>query len=416
MKILIVGNGGREHAIGHAVSKSSRVSKIYFTGENAGLETLGESCKIASNEIDRLLEFAKENQIDLTIVGPEDPLVNGISDRFEAEGLKIFGPNRKSSQLEGSKAFTKEFLIRNDIPTAKYEQHTDIDEAKEALSRFSYPMVIKADGLAAGKGVLIIEDEMQGIKALDQIMGERVFKDAGSKVVMEEFLDGQETSILAFVDLNSIVPMESAKDYKRALDGDKGLNTGGMGNYSPSVFYDDEMEDKIRKRILLPTLEGFKKENMDYRGVIFIGIMIVNNEPYVLEYNVRFGDPETQVVLPRLETDIIDIIESILEDRLGQMEISWSDKKSLCVILASGGYPLDYEKGKAIRGLEDLDEGIYVYHSGTRKVDGDTLTNGGRVLGVTSLCDDMESLRQKIYSNIEKIDFEGKTYRNDIGL
>ncbi|NLK72961.1 MAG: phosphoribosylamine--glycine ligase, partial [Clostridiales bacterium] len=345
MKVLVVGSGGREHTIIWKLSQSPKVDKIYCAPGNAGIADFAECVDISSDDIEKLCTFAKENKIELTIVGPEAPLTEGICDRFEKEGLKVFGPNKKCAQLEGSKAFTKEFLIRHEIPTARYIEFTDIEEAKKAVGIYGYPMVIKADGLAAGKGVVIAEDEESALKALNEMMSDKIFGSAGDKVVIEEFLTGIETSILCFVDGKTIVPMVPAQDYKKIFDNDEGPNTGGMGTYSPSLIYDDVLDDKIKLQVLEPVIQGFKKDGLDFRGILFIGLMIQDGEPKVLEFNVRFGDPETQTVLTRLETDLIDIIESILEGKLEAQEIKWSDKRTVCVVMAAGGYPGEYEKG-----------------------------------------------------------------------
>ncbi len=415
MKVLVVGSGGREHTLVWKLAKSPKVKKIYCAPGNAGIIDLAECVDIFAEDIQGLCTFAKEKKIDLTIVGPEAPLAEGITDVFEGEGLKIFAPNKKCSQLESSKAFTKEFLMRHQIPTAQYKEYTDFESAKQDLGIYGYPMVIKADGLAAGKGVVIAEDESTALKALEEMMKDKVFGSAGDKVVIEEFLTGIETSILCFVDGNTIVPMVSAQDYKKIFDNDEGPNTGGMGTYSPSLIYDETLDEKIEKQVLTPVIEGFKKDGLDFKGILFIGLMIKNGEPKVLEFNVRFGDPEAQTVLTRLETDLIDIIDSIIEGKLEQQEIKWSDKNTVCVVMASGGYPGSYEKGKVITGLDKVDEDVMVFHAGTKLKDGQVVTNGGRVLGVTAWADTLEEARQKAYDNTEKIQFDGAYYRKDIG-
>ncbi|QEK13023.1 phosphoribosylamine--glycine ligase [Crassaminicella thermophila] len=415
MKVLVVGSGGREHTIVWKLRKSPRVDKIYCAPGNAGIGNMAEIVDIDPKDIEGLCDFAKSNNIDLTVVGPEVPLVLGIVDRFEEEGLVVFGPNKKCAQLEGSKAFTKDFLIRHNIPTGNYEAFIDIEEAKKAIGIYGYPMVIKADGLAAGKGVVIAQNEEEAIKALEDMMAEKTFGEAGEKVVIEEYLTGIETSILCFVDGESIVPMVSAQDYKKVFDEDKGPNTGGMGTYSPSYIYDEKLRKEVEKTILVPIIEGFKKDGLDFKGILFIGLMITQTGPKVLEFNVRFGDPETQTVLTRLETDLVEIIECILEGKLKDKRIKWSDKKAVCVVVASGGYPGSYEKEKEIHGLEDVDEDIMVFHAGTKAVDGKVLTNGGRVLGVTAWGDTINEAREKAYENVEKIYFDGMYYRKDIG-
>lgn len=414
MKVLVVGSGGREHTLVWKLSQSPKVDKIYCAPGNAGIGSLAELVNIKAEDIEILLGFALEKNIDLTVVGPEVPLVDGIVDRFEREGLKVFGPNKACSQLEGSKAFAKDFMLRHNIPTAKYKEYTNADEAIKDIGIYGFPMVIKADGLAAGKGVIIAEDKNQALEALNMIMKDKKFGDAGSKVVIEEFLDGIEASILCFVDGETIVPMVSAQDYKKAFDGDKGPNTGGMGTYSPSVIYNDDIKEKVQNKILNPFIEGLKADGLDYKGIVFIGLMIKNGQPKVLEFNTRFGDPETQVVLSRLETDLVEIIESILEGRLRKQKIIWSDKKAVCVILASGGYPEKYEKGKIIEGLESIQDAV-VFHAGTKSNDNKVVTNGGRVLGVVATADTINDARDIVYKNVDKIKFEGNQYRTDIG-
>lgn len=415
MKILVIGSGGREHALIWKLKRSSKVEKIYCAPGNAGIAEMAEIVNIDGEAVEQLCSFAKANQIDLTVVGPEGPLVMGIVDHFEKEGLKIFGPNGQCAQLEGSKAFAKAFMDRHQIPTAKYSEYTRLEEAKRAVGVYGYPMVLKADGLAAGKGVVIAQDEKEALEALDQMMGQKKFGSAGEKVVIEEFLEGIETSILCFVDGNHIVPMVSAQDYKRVYDEDEGPNTGGMGTYSPSYIYGEALQGEVHKNILMPIIEGMKKDGLDFRGILFIGLMITKEGARVLEFNTRFGDPETQVILTRLETDLVDIIESILERRLAAQEIRWSEKRTVCVVLASGGYPENYEKGKPIEGLRQVDEDVVVFHAGTKFSDGQIVTNGGRVLGVTAWGDTAEAANEKAYQNIKKIYFEGMHYRKDIG-
>ena len=415
MKVLVVGSGGREHTLVWKLKSSPRVNKIYCAPGNAGIGTLAELVDIPVEAIEELCAFAKENKIDLTIVGPEVPLVMGIVDVFQKEGLKVFGPNEQCAQLEGSKAFAKDFMERHQIPTARYAEYTDLGLAKNALGIYGYPMVIKADGLAAGKGVVIAQNEKDAVEALDQMMAEKKFGTAGDKVVIEEFLQGIETSILCFVDGKTIVPMASAQDYKRIYEEDQGPNTGGMGTYSPSYIYDDMLEKVVTETILTPVIEGFIRDGLEFKGVLFIGLMITHEGPRVLEFNTRFGDPETQTILTRLETDLIEIMESILEERLAEQRIQWSEQKTVCVVMAAGGYPESYEKGKVIGGLEELDEDVVVFHGGTKQVQKDTVTNGGRVLGVTAWGDTVEEARKKAYQNVERITFENMQYRKDIG-
>ena len=415
MKILIVGGGGREHALAWKLAQSKRVDKIYCAPGNAGIAEVAECVAIKAEDVEGICSFAKEKKIDLAVIGPEVPLSLGIVDALAEEGLKAFGPNRKCARLESSKSFTKAFLARHNIPTAGYKEFTDIDELKKSVGLFGYPMVIKADGLAAGKGVVIAEDDAAAMKAIDEIMGDKIFGAAGDKSVVEEFLTGIEASVQCFVDGKTIVPMESAQDYKRIFDGDNGPNTGGMGAYSPSLVFNDELEEKIRERILEPTIKGFQKDGLDFKGVLFIGLMISDDGPKVIEFNNRFGDPETQSVLPRMKTDLLDIMNAVVEERLAEQVIEWSDKKAVCIVTASGGYPGGYEKGKRISGLKDVDRDIVVFHSGTKSKDSEILTDGGRVLGITALGNTHEEARQKAYKNVGRIFFEGVQYRKDIG-
>ena len=414
MKILVVGGGGREHAICWKLSNESDVEKIYCAPGNAGISSVAKCIDIQDSDIENLLKFAKENQIDLTIVGPEIPLVAGIVDVFEKEGLKIFGPNKKCAQLEGSKSFSKDFMIRHNLPTAKYKEYTDLDEAISEIDSFGYPVVIKADGLAAGKGVVIPENREDAITTLKEMMSDKKFGKAGDKIVVEEFLNGIETTILAFEDNDTIVPMVSSKDHKKVFEGEAGLNTGGMGTFSPSEIYTDELAKEVQEKILDKTLEGFKKDNLNYKGILFVGLMITEDGPKILEYNVRFGDPETQSVLFRLDTDLNKIISAILDNNLKNIEINYSKEEAICVMLTSGGYPESYEKGKVISGLENLDSDIVVFHSGTKFDNGNIVTNGGRVIGITAKGKTVKEAGEKVYENIKKINFEGMHYRKDI--
>lgn len=414
MKILVVGGGGREHAICWKLSKEANVDKIYCAPGNAGISNVAQCIDIQDSDIENLLNFAKENKIDLTIVGPEIPLVAGIVDKFEKEGLKIFGPNKKCAQLEGSKSFSKDFMIRHNLPTAKYKEYTDLDEAISEIDSFGYPVVIKADGLAAGKGVVIPENREDAITTLKEMMSDKKFGNAGDKIVVEEFLTGIETSILAFVDNDTIVPMVSSKDHKKVFEGETGLNTGGMGTFSPSEIYTEKLAKEVQEKILDKTLEGFKKDNLNYKGILFVGLMITEDGPKILEYNVRFGDPETQSVLFRLDTDLNKIISEILNNNLKNIEINYSKEEAICVMLTSGGYPENYEKGKVISGLENLDSDIVVFHSGTKFDNENIVTNGGRVIGITAKGKTVKEAAQKVYENIKKINFEKMHYRKDI--
>jgi len=415
MKILIVGSGGREHAIAWKVAQSSRVSKIYCAPGNAGIADVAECVPIKAEDIEGIVKFSKENGIDMAVIGPEVPLSMGITDALQAEGISVFGPDKNCAQLEGSKSFTKAFLARHNIPTAGYKEYTDKEELKKDIGIYGFPMVLKADGLAAGKGVVIAENAEDAEKAIEEMMGDKIFGEAGAKIVVEEFLTGIEASMLCFVDGKTIVPMESAQDYKRIFDGDKGPNTGGMGTYSPSLIFTPELEKQIMDRILQPTMDGFLADGLDFHGVLFVGLMIGEDGPKVIEFNNRFGDPETQSVLMRLESDIVDIFEACINGTLADQEIKWSEKRAVCVVIASGGYPGSYEKGKPISGLDDVDDDIVVFHAGTALKDGQIVTAGGRVLGVTATGATNDEARAKAFANVEKITFEGAQFRRDIG-
>ena len=415
MKILVVGGGGREHAICWKLSKEKNVEKIYCAPGNAGIAEVAQCVDIPVTELEKLADFAEENKIDLTVVGPEVPLVMGITDVFNKRGLKVFGPDKKCSQLEGSKLFSKEFMVRHNIPTAKYKEYTDLEEAKSEIDSFGYPVVVKADGLAAGKGVIIAQNREEAVDALDTIMKDRKFGEAGNLVVVEEFLSGVETSILALVDKNTIIPMESAKDHKKVFEFETGPNTGGMGTFSPSTIYTDDLSKRVYDEVLLKSLEGFKKDNLEFRGILFVGLMITEEGEKVLEYNCRFGDPEIQSILMRLDSDLSEIMMAITEDRLSEVEIKYTDDAAACVILASGGYPESYEKGKEITGLNDVDDDIVVFHSGTKMQDGKIVTNGGRVLGVCARGKNVEEAANRVYENIDRIKFDKVHYRKDIG-
>jgi phosphoribosylamine--glycine ligase len=424
MNILIVGGGGREHAIAWKLSQSDKLNKIFCAPGNAGIAKAAQRIDVSAEDIEGIVKTAKENKIDLAVIGPEVPLAMGIVDVLEASGIKTFGPNKKCAQLEASKAFTKAFLARHNIPTAKYKEFTDKEELLNSIGIFGFPMVLKADGLAAGKGVVLAETEAEARGAIEQMMGDKIFGAAGEKIVVEEFLKGTEASVLCFVDEKTIVPMESAQDYKRIFDNDEGPNTGGMGTYSPSLLFDETLEKRIMDEILAPTLKGFQTDGLDFKGVLFVGIMITDDGPKVIEFNNRFGDPETQSILPRLETDLLDIFLAVTENNLGSLNIKWNNKKAVCIVLASGGYPGSYEKGCVIEGLPSVDKDILVFHAGTEashvcdetSCRMATVTSGGRVLGVTALADTHEEARKKAYENAEKISFEGMQYRKDIGV
>lgn len=417
MKVLVVGSGGREHTLVWKLAQSKRVDEIFVAPGNAGTSKLAKNVEIESTDITSLVNFAKEEAIDLTFVGPEAPLVAGIVDVFEEAGLKIFGPVQKAAQLEGSKVFAKNLMWKYGIPTAKYETFTDADKAINYIKQEGTPIVVKVEGLAAGKGVIVAETEAEAIEAVKIMMNDKKFGKAGERIVIEEFLSGEEASILAFTDGKTIVPMIPSQDHKAVYNEDLGPNTGGMGAYAPAPVVTDALLDKINEGILIPTIESLKKEGIKYKGVLYAGLMIADGEAKVLEYNVRFGDPEAQVVLPLLKTDLVEIAEAIIAERLNEIKIKWLNKKALCVIMASGGYPLKYEKGKEISGVDDVDgrEGITVFQAGTELKDGKLVTAGGRVLGVTALGEDFRETINKAYRAVEKIDFAGVHYRTDIG-
>lgn len=417
MKVLIVGSGGREHAIAWSVAKSPKVDKIFCAPGNAGIAEFAECVNIGAMEFDKLVVFAKENAIDLTIIGMDDPLVGGVVDAFEAEGLRVFGPRKNAAIIEGSKAFSKDLMKKYNIPTAAYENFTDPDEAIKYLETVKMPIVLKADGLALGKGVLIcntLEEAKEGVKTL---MLDKQFGDAGNEIVIEEFMTGREVSVLAFCDGKTIKCMTSAQDHKRAKDGDQGLNTGGMGTFSPSPFYNDEVEAFCEKYVYQPTIDAMAVEGRPFTGILFTGLMLTEDGPKVLEYNARFGDPEAQVVLPRMKNDIIDVMEACIDGKLSDVELEFEDNAAVCVVLASDGYPEKYDKGFEIKGLDTFKDkdGYYVFHAGT-KFDGDKIvTNGGRVLGVVAKGEDLKAARANAYKATEWIDFANKYKRNDIG-
>ena len=416
MKVLIVGSGGREHAIALAVSHSPKVDKIYCAPGNAGIAELAECVDIKAMEFDKLVAFAKEKEIDLTVIGMDDPLVGGVVDKFEEAGLRCFGPRKNAAIIEGSKAFSKDLMKKYNIPTAGYENFTDPEAALKYLETAKYPIVLKADGLALGKGVLICETHEDAVAGVAEIMTDKKFGDAGNTMVIEEFMTGREVSVLSFVDGNTVKIMSSAQDHKRAGDGDTGLNTGGMGNFSPSPFFTKEIEEYCQKNIFQATVDARKAEGREFKGVIFFGLMLTEDGPKVLEYNARFGDPEAQVVLPRLENDIIDVFEACIDGTLDKIDLKFSDEACVCVVLASDGYPVAYKKGFPITGFEKFnDKDYYCFHAGTAKNDkGEIVTNGGRVLGITALGKDLVEARAKAYEATEWIDFENKYMRHDI--
>ena len=418
MKVLVVGSGGREHAICWKISQSPKVDKIYCAPGNAGIAEVAECVDIKAMEFDKLVAFAKENAIDLTVIGMDDPLVGGIVDAFEAEGLRVFGPRKNAAILEGSKAFSKDLMKKYNIPTAAYETFTSADEAKKYLETAKYPIVLKADGLALGKGVLICEDKQMALDGVDELMLDKKFGSAGNTIVVEEFMTGREVSVLSFVDGKTIRTMTSAQDHKRAQDGDQGLNTGGMGTFSPSPFYTEEVDEFCRKYVYQPTVDAMAAEGRPFKGIIFFGLMLTADGPKVLEYNARFGDPEAQVVLPRMKNDIIDVMEACVDGTLDTIDLQFEDNACVCVVLASDGYPVKYEKGFKITGFEKFDgkEDYYCYHAGTKfDADGNIVTNGGRVLGITATGATLKEARAKAYEATEWVQFDNKYMRHDIG-
>ena len=417
MRILIVGSGGREHAIAWKCAQSKRVDKIFCAPGNAGIGQIAECVPITAMEFDKLAAFAKEQKIDLTIIGMDDPLVGGIVDAFEAAGLRVFGPRKNAAILEGSKAFSKDLMKKYNIPTAGYETFNSPEAALEYLKTAEYPTVLKADGLALGKGVLICNTREEAEEGVKTLMLDKQFGSAGDRIVIEEFMTGREVSVLSFVDGHTIKIMTSAQDHKRAKDGDKGLNTGGMGTFSPSPFYTAEVDEFCKKYIYQATVDAMKAEGREFKGIIFFGLMLTPKGPRVLEYNARFGDPETQVVLPRMKNDIIDVFEACIDGTLDKVELEFEDNAAVCVVLASDGYPEKYEKGKLITGLEAFDNnpGYYCFHAGTKRTDEGFVTNGGRVLGITATGSDLKTARANAYKATEWVSFENKYMRHDIG-
>ena len=414
MRVLVIGGGGREHAIVWKLAGSPGVSKIYCAPGNAGIGEIAQCVNIDSGDIDALLSFAVREKIGLTVVGPELPLVLGIADKFNEKGLKVFGPCRKGAMLEGSKRCAKEFMGKYQIPTAGYAVYDNAFDAIKGLGRFTFPIVIKADGLAAGKGVIICKDTSDAKKAIEDILINKEFGDAGNEIIMEEYLEGREASLMCLVNNNGIIPLESAMDYKKASDGDTGPNTGGMGSVSPNEVLDKKLMGEIRTGILDRIFAGLHQERICYNGILYVGLMITLKGAKVLEFNVRFGDPETQAVIPRLKSDLLNIFLKTIDNTVSQEDLKWSDKLCMCTALTSGGYPAAYEKGKAIRGLDLLDKDILLFHAGTKKID-KIVTNGGRVLTIGALADNFSEGREKVYKNIDKIYFDNMAYRKDIG-
>lgn len=417
MKVLIVGSGGREHAIAWKVAQSPKVDKIYCAPGNAGIEEYAECVDIKAMEFERLAAFAKEHEVDLTVIGMDDPLVGGVVDVFEAQGLRVFGPRKNAAILEGSKAFSKDLMKKYRIPTAAYENFDNAEDALAYLETAKLPIVLKADGLALGKGVLICNTPEEAKAGVQEIMTDKKFGTAGNRMVIEEFMTGREVSVLTFVDGKTIKTMTSAQDHKRAGDGDTGLNTGGMGTFSPSPFYTPEIDAYCMEHIYQPTVDAMRAEGREFKGIIFFGLMLTKDGPKVLEYNARFGDPETQVVLPRMKTDLVEVFEACVDGTLDQVELEFEDNAAVCVVLASDGYPVSYQKGFVIEGLDcfrDRD-GYYVFHAGTARKPEGIVTNGGRVLGVTAKGTDLREARKNAYEAINWVNFENKYYRHDIG-
>ena len=416
MKVLVVGSGGREHALVWKISQSPMVDKIYCAPGNAGIGEMAECVAIKAEDLDGLLDFAVQNEIDLTVVGPEVPLTMGIVDKFQEKGLKIFGPSGRAAEIEGSKTFAKDLMAKYGIPTAKYGAFTDAAEAKAFLAEVGLPCVVKADGLAAGKGVLICETKEEAETAVEDILVDNKFGNAGSRVVVEEFLTGQEVSMLAFSDGKTIVPMVSSQDHKRIWDGDKGLNTGGMGAYSPAPIYTADIHEIVVPQVLEATIKAMEQEGRPFAGILYAGLMLTADGPKVLEFNARFGDPETQAVLPRLKSDLVEIFLAIIDGRLAEMNIEWHEEAAVCVVMASGGYPESSDKGRVITGLKEAEEaGAIVFHAGTKETDGNIVTNGGRVLGISALGKDIAEAIENAYKGVKQITFENMQYRTDIG-
>ncbi len=416
MKVLIVGSGGREHVLAWKLKQSPKVTEIYCAPGNGGIEEIAQCVDIKATDIPGLLKFVKEHKVELTVVGPEAPLVEGIVDAFEQEGLKIFGPSRQAAQLEGSKVFAKEFMYTYNIPTAPFRIFDDVPEAKRFLDSVVFPVVVKAEGLAAGKGVVICKNLKEAQEAIDQIMEQRVFGVAGARIVIEECLFGEEASILAVSDGKDYIILDSAQDHKRIFDDDLGPNTGGMGAYSPAPLVTEDLLRKIGARVIEPTIRGMNKEGMPFKGVLYAGLMITEDGPIVLEYNVRFGDPEAQAVLPRMKNDLAELMLASCEGRLDKVKMEWDERSCVCVVMSSGGYPGEYETGKKIKGLDKVDkEKTVVFHAGTKREGNKVLTAGGRVLGVTSLGANIEKAIENVYKDVEKVSFERCFFRRDIG-
>lgn len=417
MKVLVVGNGGREHAIIWKLSQNKSIKKLYCTMGNAGIAALAECINVKPTDIDGIVSFAVKNDIDLTVVAPDDPLAMGLVNALTSAGKRAFGPTKEAAIIEASKSFSKDLMKKYNIPTAQYQTFDNASQALEYLKSVSFPIVIKADGLALGKGVIIAHDLQEAQKAVEDMFINKVFGAAGSKVVIEEFLQGHEATLLCFTDGKTLVPMVSAQDHKPVFDGNQGPNTGGMGVVSPSLHYKKELEQEVYNNILIPTIKAMEKEGRPFKGVLYFGLMITQKGVKVIEYNARFGDPEAQAVLPRLKTDLLDIFNAIIDERLADIKIEWDDRAAITVVLASGGYPKAYKTGYEITGLNDIkDKDIYLFHAGTKAENDKVLTNGGRVMAVTALAGNSDEARKKAYSAVEKISFKDMHYRKDIGL
>ena len=416
MKILVVGGGGREHTILWKLAQSPKKPELYCAPGNGGISQIATCVDIAATDIENMVAFAKREKMDLVVVAPDDPLAMGMVDALESEGIRAFGPRKNAAIIEASKAFSKELMKKYHIPTAEYETFSDAEQALEYVKTAKIPLVVKADGLALGKGVLICKTRQEAEQAVRQVMLDKAFGAAGNTVVIEEFLEGPEVSVLTFTDSHTILPMASAQDHKRARDNDEGLNTGGMGTFSPTPKYTPEIQQQVEREIILPTVDALNAEGRPFKGVIFFGLMLTKDGPKLLEYNARFGDPEAQSVLFRMKNDLLEIFEAVIEERLSEITLEFEQGAAVCVVMASGGYPEHYEKGKEISGLDEISDGVVVFHAGTKLENGKFYTSGGRVLGVVAKGADMQAARKIAYENVEKIHFEGAQYRKDIGI
>ena len=417
MRVLVIGSGGREHALVWKIKQSPKVEKIFCAPGNAGTSEFADNIPIAADDIEGLLQFAMKKEIGLTVVGPEQPLVMGIVDRFEVKGLRIFGPSASAAELEGSKSFSKDIMQKYGLPTAEYKIFTSAESATKYIQAKNCPLVVKADGLAAGKGVLLCRSSREALVAVDTIMRQRLFGEAGDQIVVEEFLEGQEISVLAFSDGQTVLLMDSAQDHKSVYDGDIGPNTGGMGAYSPAPVFTEIMQQKVRDKIMLPMVRAMQQEGRTYKGILYAGLMLTKTGPQILEFNARFGDPETQPLMVRMDTDIIPLFEACIDGTLGQCQVNWKNKSSVCVVMTAEGYPGAYQKGEIISGLKNANSTpeVVVFHAGTKEQDGKVLTNGGRVLGVTATGGNTESAIQRVYDAVSKVNWRGVHYRKDIG-